>query len=138
MPLPVSAADWQTIADGFWKRWNFPHTLGAIDGKHIACKCPPASGSTYFNYKKYYSVVLLALVDSNYKFIWADLGARGAASDAQIWNASDLQDSIQKEEMPLPQPSPLPHDNVDVPYYFIGKYINYILVTISKHSHSLL
>ncbi|XP_060565891.1 uncharacterized protein LOC132724918 [Ruditapes philippinarum] len=78
MPLPTTAADWKRISDGFLEKWNFPHTLGALDGKHIACKCPTSSGSTYFNYKKYYSIVLLALVDYDYKFIWADIGGRGA------------------------------------------------------------
>ena len=61
MPLPTTAADCTRIADGFRDSWNIPHTLGAIDGEHIACKCPPRSGSTYFNYKKYLTVVLLAL-----------------------------------------------------------------------------
>jgi hypothetical protein len=64
MPLPTTAPDWKRISDGFLEKWNFPHTLDAFDGKHIACKCPPSSGSTYFNYKKYYSIVLLALVDT--------------------------------------------------------------------------
>ena len=64
MPMP----NWAVISDDFLKKWNFPHTLGLLMA-NIACKCPPRSGSTYFNYKKYYSIVLLALVDSNYKFI---------------------------------------------------------------------
>ena len=64
MALPTTAADWNRISDGFLSKWNLPQILGALDGKHIACKCPPSSGSTYFNYKKYFSVVLLALVDS--------------------------------------------------------------------------
>lgn len=120
LPVPSTPEEWEEVADGFKRRWNFPHALGALDGKHIACKCPPGTGSQYYNYKKFYSIVLLALVDSNYKFIWADLGGRGAASDAQIWNASDLKDAVETGAMPLPQPSPLPHDNQDIPYFFIG------------------
>ncbi|XP_060561053.1 uncharacterized protein LOC132720846 [Ruditapes philippinarum] len=118
MPLPTTAADWKRILDGFLEKWNFPHTLGALDGKHIACKCPPSSGSTYFNYKKYYSIVLLALVDYDCKFIWADIGGRGAASDAQLWNESDLKAAT--EELDLPDAEPLPHDTQDVPFFYIG------------------
>ena len=122
MPFPTTAAEWTVISDGFMERWNFPHTLGALDGKHIACKCPPASGSSYFNYKKFFSVVLLALVDHDYKFIWADIGGRGASSDAQLWNSSDLKDAIEDHDIELPPPEPLPHDAQDVPFFFIGEF----------------
>lgn len=37
--------EWRRIAEDFWNRWNFPHCCGAIDGKHIALKCPPKSGN---------------------------------------------------------------------------------------------
>ena len=79
--------------------WNFPHTIGALDGKHIKCKKPPGSGSTYCNYKKFFSIVLFALVDSDYKFVWVDLGGRGAVGNAQIWNESDLKEALVADRL---------------------------------------
>lgn len=29
------AEDWHEIANDFAKKWNFPHCIGAIDGKHV-------------------------------------------------------------------------------------------------------
>ncbi|KAJ8883945.1 hypothetical protein PR048_015801 [Dryococelus australis] len=53
-----TSCDFETIA-------NFPYCLGAVDGKHIRITCPCGSGSTYFNYKDYYSVVLMEDCDSS-------------------------------------------------------------------------
>ena len=68
--------EWRRIADQFVARWNFPHTCGALDGKHAACRCPHKSGSTYYNYKGFYSIVMMGLVDVDYRFIWAMLEVR--------------------------------------------------------------
>ena len=38
---------------------------------------PKLSGSDFYNYKGYYSVVLLAFVDYDYRFLAADVGIQG-------------------------------------------------------------
>lgn len=39
------------ISNKFNAIWNFPNTLGAIDGKHCTIKCPKKSGTLFYNYK---------------------------------------------------------------------------------------
>ena len=73
-----SSKDWENISRGFENRWNFPHCVGALDGKHVIGKQAPAkSGSLSFNYKKSFSIVLLALCDTSYQFTAVDIGEAG-------------------------------------------------------------
>ncbi|XP_013386500.1 putative nuclease HARBI1 [Lingula anatina] len=117
---PTNPQEWQTIADDFYNRWNVPHACGAIDGKHVAVRCPPNTGSLYHNYKGFFSVVLLALVDANYKFLWCDVGGFGTMSDSQIFNESELKQCLEDGTINFPAPSPLPHDDQDTPFFFLG------------------
>ena len=64
---------------------EYPHVLEELDGKYIAMKKPKKSGSEYYNYKAFYSLVLLALVDTDCRFLWVDVGSIGSSSDAQIF-----------------------------------------------------
>lgn len=77
MPLPTTHDEWREIAEGFSKRWNWHNCVGAIDGKHIAIKKPAHSGTMYYNYKGFFSMVLMAVVDSSYKFIYVHVGDYG-------------------------------------------------------------
>lgn len=72
-----TAEDWEVIANGFNAKWNFPHCMGAIDGKEIRIMAEAHSGSLYYNYKKFYSIKMLAMCDAYYRFTWIDIGDFG-------------------------------------------------------------
>ncbi|XP_008178252.1 uncharacterized protein LOC103307759 [Acyrthosiphon pisum] len=78
---PPTKENLKEIAMDFWIKWNFPNCVGAIDGKHIRIFAPGKSGSLFFNYKDFFSIVLLAIVDANCKFIFVDVGAYGKEGD---------------------------------------------------------
>lgn len=114
--------DWLNVADDFYKRTNFPNCLGAVDGKHIRIKKPNNTGSLYYNYKQYCSIVLMAIVDSNYCFSSVDIGSYGSACDSQIFKKSNLARRLEQNLLNIPKNQKLPHDinGTEMPYVFIG------------------
>ena len=77
-------------------------------------------GSLYYNYKGYFSVILMALVDANYKFIWVSVGANGSASDAQVFNHSELRTMLEENNLGLLDADTLPGDDRNTPFLLIG------------------
>ena len=89
MKCPTTPQEWIHVGEQLSKRWNLHHTIGAIDGKHIALKCPSKSGSVYYNYKSFYSIVLLAMLGAGYKFLFVYVGANGSCSDSGLFLESE-------------------------------------------------
>lgn len=117
---PTTEDGWREVAQGFSSRWNFQHTIGAIDGKHVAIRAPNKSGSFYFNYKGFHSLVLLAVVDSDCKFIYANVGANGASCDAQVFNLSTMKRAFDQKTLHLPPSEPIEGDDHPLPYFMVG------------------
>ncbi|XP_049524603.1 uncharacterized protein LOC125946148 [Dermacentor silvarum] len=97
-----SEREWEKIREDYEDKWNFPNTIGSIDGKHFVIKCPDNSGSDCFNYKGYHSLLMLAVVDANYRFIMVDIGAQGRLSDGSFFGKSDLKRAIEERTLGLP------------------------------------
>lgn len=76
--------EWKATAERFSEKHNFPNCLGALDGKHVRIRAPNRSGSQYFNYKKYHSIILLASCDADKNFNYVDIGAFGSQSDGGV------------------------------------------------------
>lgn len=112
--------DWTKIANDFKDNCQFDHCVGAIDGKHITIKAPPKSGSNFFNYKKTFSIVLLAVADSNRKFVYIDVGSMGRFSDSGILNDSVFGKKLKNGGLKLPPEEPLYPGGVEMPYVFVG------------------
>ena len=86
----------------------------------MAVKKPKNTGALFHNYKGFFSIVMLALVDGQYKFRWVDAGTAASCSDAQIFNASQLKRRIEDGRIGFPDPAPITQGGQDVPYFILA------------------
>lgn len=121
MPEPTKDV-WIQTAEGFYNNANFPNCLGAVDGKHIRIINPAKSGSDFFNYKHFFSIILMALVDSNYCFLSIDVGAYGREGDPNVFKKSPLGKKLYDRQLDIPLPKKLPNDDdgVEQPFVIVG------------------
>lgn len=119
IPQPTTESLRQNIQE-FYTKWNFPNCCGAIDGKHIRIRCPDNAGSAFFNYKEYHSIVLLAIVDANLKFVAIDVGSYGREGDAGIFQKSSMGRMINRGEFNIPPPAAIPLTDIVLPNVILG------------------
>lgn len=117
--FPDSSEKWKIIAEDYNRKWQFPHCLGAVDGKHIRIVPPPNSGSYYFNYKGTHSIVLIGIANANYEFVYVDVGANGRISDGGVITNTKFFAKLTHGSLNIPQPNEDDTDTV-LPYVFVG------------------
>ena len=64
--------------------------------------------------------MLLALVDTEYKFLWVDVGSSRSESDARIFKPSKLTKKIENGTLGLPPPEPLGEGGPDLPCFLLS------------------
>ena len=121
MRAPSTSEEWKAIASDFEEKWNMPHVIGAIDGKHVRLKCPKNTGSYYHNYKGFFSLVLLAICDANYCFTLFDLGQYGSNNDSGVLLNSNMSKCIEENSLNIPESEALNGCWYDpLPYFLVG------------------
>lgn len=120
LQTPSTEDEWRKVADEFEEQWNFPNCLAAVDGKHVVMNAPPNAGSLYYNYKKTHSIVLMAICDANYKFIYVDAGCNGRLADGGVFNRCSFATALNNGTLNIPQPRALPRSDIVAPYVIVA------------------
>lgn len=95
--FPQTQDDFKDKVINMEELWQFPYSWSAIDGCHIPIKCPPGgleAKKEYHNFKNFYSVILMAMVDAQYRFIWGSCGYPGNSHDSIIFKSTELYTDI--------------------------------------------
>jgi hypothetical protein len=131
LEVPQNKEQWKKISQDYNNYWNYPHELGAIDGKHIVIQAPPRAGSDFFNYKKTHSIVLMGVCDAHNKFILVDVGDTGRQSDGSVYNNCYLGYAIENNLLNLPDSEKITSNcDIDLPYV---QYSLEMMLLASKH-----
>ncbi|XP_063231370.1 uncharacterized protein LOC134535920 [Bacillus rossius redtenbacheri] len=117
---PDTPAEWEVVSNGYHSMWQLPHCIGALDGKHINFRPPRNMGSFFRNYKGHDSIVLLALVDAEYKFLYVNVGVNGRMNDAGVFRESDLSEALLGGTLNLPKSRPLPGRDLPMPFVIVA------------------
>ena len=124
--LPDTQEEWKIIEHETRRLWQFPNCIGAADGKHIAIIHPSNSGSEFYNYKGFFSIVLLAIVDYDYKFIFTDVGCQGRVEYIEtvyfiVRPNENLLESPPDKSLPVSNNPYYDAKNTEpMPYVFLG------------------
>lgn len=86
----------------------------------MSVKCPANAGSEYFNYKGTHSIVLMAICDANYRFIYTDIGSSGRNSDGGVFAGCSFSQKLESQELNLPPARPLLGRQYPLPFFFLG------------------
>ncbi|XP_054015807.1 uncharacterized protein LOC128896467 [Hylaeus anthracinus] len=120
MPEPTVEM-WLDIAEKFYMQTNFPNWIGAVDEEHVRCINPIKGGSNFINYRKYFSIVLMAVADANLNCIAIDMEAYGKEGDSTVFRDSPLGKKLYSDNLNIPPPCNLPNTVKDSqPFVVVG------------------
>ncbi|XP_051164962.1 uncharacterized protein LOC127283891 [Leptopilina boulardi] len=118
--LPTTPDAWMTLINNFNEKWQFPNCYGAMDGKHVLMQGQPGTGSDYYNYKNFHSIVLLAMCNADYVFTMVDVRGKGRQSDGGILKNSAFFKALEEDRLNLPPPTPLYPNGPNMPVVYIA------------------
>ncbi|XP_051168346.1 uncharacterized protein LOC127286094 [Leptopilina boulardi] len=105
----LTRAGWLSHAKAFEEKWNFPHCIGAIDGKLILC-----------SYKGRFSINLMSISDAYYRFTAVDIGAPGRRSDGGVFTESEMFRKFETNTFEIPNPEAIISNAPALPYVLVA------------------
>jgi len=121
--LPFQAEkSWRAISEGLKNTVLFPNCIESVEGKHVRVLKYPGSSSMNLNYKQYFfSVVLMVVVDSNYRFVYTDVGAYGKDCDSSVFQRTNFYRMLTDGCLNVPQPALIQEgSDVKPPFVLVG------------------
>ena len=91
--------------------------------ENIRIQCPPNTGSDYFNFNKYFSIVLMVVADANCYFTATVVGSYGREGDSHIFKKSNFWKRFTAGQLDLPGDKPFSDDSREgtpVPHVLLG------------------
>ena len=98
--FPTTERSYINLINDFEKLRRFAHCFEVIDRCHIPIKCPSGyqvSAKEYRKFQNFYSLVIMAIVDSKYRFLSDNCGIPGNSHDSEIFEASELYWQITEQ-----------------------------------------
>ena len=97
-----------------------PHVIGCVDRKHIRVEYPRLSGTLCYNYKGFFSIVLVVICDANYCFTLFDLGQYGSNNDSGVLANSNMGEIFDDNLLIVPEDSRLTENHeCPLPYFLL-------------------
>ena len=96
--LPQTLTERRKIAQEFYNlrsHYPFPGVLGTVDGCHIPITTPLDDPADYFNYKKFHSIILMAVAGSSSEFLFYHIGCAGKNNDGFVFDYCGLKSWCQ-------------------------------------------
>lgn len=91
-----------------------------MDGKHVMLQAPIHSGSDFYNYKGFFSIVLFAVVDAHYCFTYVAVGFQGRLSDGGVFECTTFKECMEQSRLNAPKPRNLPGGTYPVPFVLLA------------------
>ncbi|GFT75781.1 protein ALP1-like [Trichonephila clavipes] len=118
--VPESENEWKDGHRRILGKVGFSIVPWCNGQKTHANKPPSHSGATYRNYKGFFNIALLALVDANLKILYVDVGTNGRVSEGGVWGKSKLMQAITNGDMNIPEAATLPGSTSKLPFVIVA------------------
>jgi len=73
----------------------FPDTFATVDGCHIPIKSPMTNSTSYYNRKRFHSIILQWICDTKYRLLYTYIGWPESTHDARVWRNSSIFARLQ-------------------------------------------